>query len=253
MADRLQQMGMAISTVNPVIDPEAGKYLLDVMIKESGASLLYHSWASNVLMDGDRIQTVFLETKSGRVAVNPKMVVDCTGDGDILGLAGEGFENFKYHIGLVHRLGNVDRVDTSKPGYKKLSIGNPTPIPSVNWVNMHGDDAQDGIDAHTLSTLQQKYRIAIWERVEKLKTMPGYEKVFLLDTASQIGVRMSRISRRGSDQGRRHSHYLRGYSGGALQGQTRNPAATAALANSLPFAVAQEDTKPAGSGTVLQF
>jgi hypothetical protein len=193
MADRLQQMGMAISTVNPVIDPEAGKYLLDVMIKESGASLLYHSWASNVLMDGDRIQTVFLETKSGRVAVNPKMVVDCTGDGDILGLAGEGFENFKYHIGLVHRLGNVDRVDTSKPGYKKLSIGNPTPIPSVNWVNMHGDDAQDGIDAHTLSTLQQKYRIAIWERVEKLKTMPGYEKVFLLDTASQIGVRMSRI------------------------------------------------------------
>ena len=58
---------------------------------------------------------------------------------------------------------------------------------------MHGEDDQDGIDLYTLSELQQKYRIKIWEKVEEVRSIPGYEKVFLLDTASQIGVRMSRI------------------------------------------------------------
>ncbi|MDX9755460.1 MAG: FAD-dependent oxidoreductase, partial [bacterium] len=106
---------------------------------------------------------------------------------------GEAFENYPYHIGLVHRLGNVDRVDPHKPGYKKAPLGQPTPIPSVNWVNMHGENNQDGLNAYTLSSLQQKYRIAIWEHVEKIKKIPGHEEIFLLDTASQLGVRMSRI------------------------------------------------------------
>ena len=193
IAQRLKSMGMAISEVNPSVDPEAAKYVLDVMMKESGVKTLYHCWVSNVLLQNNSIQSVFLETKSGRVAVNPKIVVDCTGDGDILQLAGENFENFFYHIGLVHRLGNIDRIDKKKPGYKDMPIGDRTPIPSVNWVNMHGDDNQNGIDLYALSELQQKYRIAIWEQYQKIKKTPGYEEVFLLDTAPQLGVRMSRI------------------------------------------------------------
>lgn len=193
MAQRLRKMDMAISTVNPVIDPEAGKYIFDAMMKESGVKMLYHCWASNVLMDHTRIASVVLETKSGRVAVNPKIVVDCTGDGDILHLAGEAYENMFYHIGLVHRLGNIDRIDKTKPGYKDVPLGDPTPIPSVNWVNMHGTNDRNGIDLYTLSKLQQDYRIEIWERLQKIRSIPGYEQVFLLDTASQLGVRMSRI------------------------------------------------------------
>ena len=108
-------------------------------------------------------------------------------------LAGENSINYHYHIGLVHRLGNTDRIDEEKPGYKKLHVGEPTPLPGVNWVNMHGEDNQDGIDLHTLSRLQQKYRIDIWERSEQIRKTPGYEEVYLLDTASQLGVRMSRI------------------------------------------------------------
>jgi ribulose 1,5-bisphosphate synthetase/thiazole synthase len=193
MVQRLRQIKMVISEVNPVVDPEAAKYLFDVMIKESSVKMLYHCWASNVIVEDGWIKAVILETKSGRVAIAPKMVVDGTGDGDILHLAGENYDNMKYHIGLVHRLGNVDRIDPSKPGFKKLQIGDSTPIPSVNWFNMHGDDDRDGIDLHTLSQLQQKYRIQIWENTEKIRATPGYEEVFLLDTASQLGVRMSRI------------------------------------------------------------
>jgi hypothetical protein len=74
-----------------------------------------------------------------------------------------------------------------------MEIGKPTPIKSVNWVNMHGLDNQNGVDLLTLSQLQMDYRKEIWEKTQKIRSTPGYEDVFLLDTASQLGVRMSRI------------------------------------------------------------
>ena len=193
MAQRLFDMGMAIHEENPIIDPEAGKYVLDEMIVESGVKMLYHSWGVNAIMDGNTIKGVFIESKSGRQAVLAKVVIDCTGDGDVFHWAGENYETMNYHIGLVHRLGNIDRIDKTKPGYKEMPLGQPTPIPSVNWVNMHGLDDQNGIDMQNLSQLQLQYRKKIWESVEEIKKVPGHEKVFLLDTASQMGVRMSRI------------------------------------------------------------
>lgn len=193
MYQRLKDMGMTWKEINPVIDPEAGKYLLDEMILESGVNMLYHTWAAGVYKEGNTVKGVFLENKSGRQAILAKVVVDCTGDGDIFHFAGEKYDVMKYHLGLVHRLGNVDRVNKQKPGFKEMNIGGKTPIPSVNWVNMHGPDDQDGIDAMNLSKLQQQFRIEIWKNYEEIKKTPGYEEVFLLDTASQIGVRMSRM------------------------------------------------------------
>jgi hypothetical protein len=184
---------MTIQEVNPVIDPEAGKYVLDEMVRESGVKMLFHTWGSQVIMDGNAIKGVFVESKSGRMAVLAKVVVDCTGDGDLFHLAGDSYDIMKYKIGLVHRLGNVDRINTNAPGYKKMPIGKPTPIPSVNWVNMAGNDGQDGLDVVNLSDLQLEYRRIIWENFEEIRKVPGYEQVFLLDTASQLGVRMSRI------------------------------------------------------------
>lgn len=193
MAQRLKDMSMTIDEVNPVIDPEAGKYVLDEMVRESGVKMLFHTWGSQVIMDGNVIKGVFIESKSGRMAILAKVVVDCTGDGDIFHFAGDAYEVMKYKIGLVHRLGNVDRINRNAPGYKDMPVGKPTPIKSVNWVNMAGKDEQDGLDVINLSNLQLEYRRIIWENYEKIKSTPGHEEVFLLDTASQLGVRMSRI------------------------------------------------------------
>lgn len=193
MMQRLQEMGMSIKEINPVVDPEATKYLLEVMLKESGVLPLYHCWASNVIVESDTIKAVLLETKSGRIAIRPRTVIDCTGDGDILHLAGEDYDIMNYELGLVHRLGNIDRINTDAPGYEELPIGGETPIPSVNWVNMVGGDYEDALDFRRLSELQQEHRIEIWEGVQEIRSTPGYEEVFLLDTAAQQGVRMSRI------------------------------------------------------------
>lgn len=193
MSKRLTDMGMAINEVNPVVDPEAAKYVLEEMIREAGVKMLYHTLGTNVIMDGHTIKGVFLESKSGRMAILAKVVIDCTGDGDIFHMAGDNYDVMNYAIGLVHRLGNVDRIDSNKPGFVKRNLGNPTPIPAVNWVNMWGKEDQNALDVLNLSQLQMEYRKEIWENVQKIRQTPGHEEVFLLDTASQLGVRMSRI------------------------------------------------------------
>lgn len=193
MSKRLADLGMSINEVNPVVDPEAAKYVLEEMIREAGVKMLYHTWGTDVIMDGNVIKGVFVESKSGRMAILAKVVIDCTGDGDIFHLAGDNYDVMNYAIGLVHRLGNVDRINTEKAGYVKMNVGNPTPIPSVNWVNMWGKENQNALDVTNLSQLQSDYRLDIWEGVQKIRQTPGHEEVFLLDTASQLGVRMSRI------------------------------------------------------------
>jgi hypothetical protein len=144
-------------------------------------------------MDSETIKGVFVESKSGRMAILAKVVIDCTGDGDIFHLAGDSYDVINYAIGLNHRLGNIDRINNHKPGYVKLNTGDPTPVPGVNWFNMWGKENQDALDVVNLSILQMDYRKEIWDNVQKIRKTPGYEEVFLLDTASQLGVRMSRI------------------------------------------------------------
>lgn len=200
---RLKKIGGSIYDVDPVIDPEAGKYVLERMAVESGVKILYHTLATGVVMNGNTLSGVFIENKSGRSVILAKVVIDCTGDGDIFHLAGENYDNIKGNIGLVHRLGNIDKINSKKPGYEKLakligkdeliSVGRETPVPGVNWNNMHGTDNQDGTDTLNLSKLQIEFRHKIWNNLQSIKNTPGYEDVFLLDTASQLGVRVSRI------------------------------------------------------------
>ncbi len=47
MSQRLKDLGMSISEVDPVVDPEAAKYVLDAMIVEAGVKMLYHTWATS--------------------------------------------------------------------------------------------------------------------------------------------------------------------------------------------------------------
>ncbi|MBR1595358.1 MAG: FAD-dependent oxidoreductase [Phocaeicola sp.] len=193
MVDRLRAMNMAIDEVNPTIDPEAGKYVLDEMVSEAGVHVLYHTWAVEAIMDKQTIKGVYIESKSGRQAILAKIVIDCTGDGDVFKWAGEKFDVIKYAIGQNYRVGNADKVNKNAPGYVYQNIGNDTPIPGVKWYNVWGELEQDALDVENLSRLQQKFRKDTWEHIQEVKKMPGYQDIYLLDTASQIGVRLSRI------------------------------------------------------------
>ncbi len=47
--------------------------------------------------------------------------------------------------------------------------------------------------SRNLSRLEMEHRRNIWKRVQQLRKTPGGEKLFLLQTAPQLGVRISRL------------------------------------------------------------
>lgn len=93
--ERLQAQGKAthhracpLHVSLTMIDPEATKHLAFEIMKESGVEVLMYVFASDVIMDGDTIKGVIIDSKKGREAILAKQVVDCTGDGDIAFRAG---------------------------------------------------------------------------------------------------------------------------------------------------------------------
>jgi hypothetical protein len=120
-------------------------------------------------------------------------VVDASGDGDVFAAAGAEHEQRLHAVGLVHRLGNVDRADLARLRESGFSnLGAVEPLPSVRWVNLRGPST-DGLDIAELSRLEVAHRRSIWQRVGQLRQTPGGDKVFLLQTAPQIGVRITRL------------------------------------------------------------
>ncbi len=178
---------------NPTSDPEATKYMMDEMIREAGVKVFLHCWVADVVMSGPLIRGVVFESKAGRQAILAKVVVDATGDGDVFAAAGAEHELRLHAIGMVHRLGNVDRTDPAKlkeGGIK--SLGSIEPLSSVKWVNLRGPST-NCLDIGELTRLEMEHRRSIWKRVQQMRQTPGGEKLFLLQTAPQIGVRISRL------------------------------------------------------------
>jgi ribulose 1,5-bisphosphate synthetase/thiazole synthase len=197
MMQRLEKLDRGICdrgpAQDPTVDAEALKYVMVEMVTEAGADVFLHCWGVDAIMDHDTVKGAVFESKSGRQAILADVVVDATGDGDVYGAAGAEHERRIYHIGLPCRIGNLDRIDKSKaPAKPPRGIGRRTPIKGVNWVNMHGPDA-DGLDVAALSRLELAHRKQIWKEVQAIRQTPGYEQVYLMETAPQLGVRITRV------------------------------------------------------------
>ncbi len=73
----------------PMIDPEQLKAVSLQAVREAGAEILFHAWASTAIVEDGRLRGVVFESRQGRFAITARMVVDTTGDGDIFASAGE--------------------------------------------------------------------------------------------------------------------------------------------------------------------
>jgi ribulose 1,5-bisphosphate synthetase/thiazole synthase len=178
---------------DPTTDPEITKLVMDEMVQEAGVRMFFHCWVADVVMDGNAVRGVVIESKAGRQAILARVVVDASGDGDVFAAAGAEHEQRLHAVGLVHRLGNADRANLASlqaAGFKNL--GATEPLSSVRWVNLRGPST-DGLDIAELSRLEMEHRRSIWQRLEKIRQAPGGDEVFLLQTAPQIGVRITRL------------------------------------------------------------
>src|SRR5699024_148498 len=71
-----------------LVEPEAVKSVALEMLVESGVDVLLYTLCASVVMDGNQIRGVVIESKSGREIILAKQVIDCTGDADIAYRAG---------------------------------------------------------------------------------------------------------------------------------------------------------------------
>lgn len=198
MMRRLEKIDAGIinrgSGKNPTVDAEALKFVMLDMVEEAQIKTYLHCWGVDAIMDGNTIRGAVFESKSGRQAILAKVVVDTTGDGDLFAAAGAEFEHRSYNIGLVSRLGNVDKIDPAAAKAvkgKQRGLGSTTPVKGINWVNMLGPQS-DGLDVAELSRLEMNHRRHIWERLQATRKTPGYEKLAVVETGPQLGVRITR-------------------------------------------------------------
>lgn len=218
MRDRMVEVGEAWFRENrhgdsSYFEPEALKWISLKLCKEAGVQVLHHCWLSDAIVEDGACRGVIFESKGGRMAARGKVIVDATGDGDIFAWAGAEFEHSTQDIGLPFRVGGLDlkrwmawtadhqqesadiwaeaKQKSGWPG-RVFSISPMSEARGTAWGNNYYVDA-DGLDPLVLSEIEVNGRLAIWEALQMLKgKLPGWENAWLIDTASQIGVRRSR-------------------------------------------------------------
>ncbi len=195
-------------------DPEVLKTVLDEMVITAGVQPLFHSWVSGVGVSGRSVAEVRALTKSGELAFVPRVVVDCSGDLDLLHAAGcemlalgQGEE--LQPATLVFRMGPIDfdvfnkltseqKADLSRRGVVQHGLGrlalhcNQVPDTRDGWFNVTRI-AVDGTDAFALSRAEiEGRRQAVAAARFIAESVPGCERARLNGFASQIGIRETR-------------------------------------------------------------
>jgi len=203
-------------------DMSALKCAADGALGAAGVQILFHALATAVTKSPDgRLDSVVLETKSGRLAVRARCFIDCSGDADIAHWAGLPTEKGDEHGHLLYptlmvRVGNVDaerageawtRIPTlmdqaEAQGEFKFprrgAIVRPQKHPyewraNVTQLKMPDGTAVDGTDAQALSDGEIEGRRQIVDYLKFLRAkVPGFENAYALDIAPQLGIRETR-------------------------------------------------------------
>ena len=99
----------------PAFDPDKGKIVLERMVVESGARLLYYTIVLDVEVECGAVRKVICHSKSGKMEIIAKIVVDTTGDADVAAAAGVPYEvgspefaGLNMSTTLAFRMGNVN-------------------------------------------------------------------------------------------------------------------------------------------------
>ena len=205
-----------IVTWSPTVDPEALKTLSMQMANEAKVRLLLHAWCTAPLLEDGVVKGAVFESKEGRHAILAKVVVDTTGDADLL--AGSGAKcdsdidasDIHHCMNTVFLFGGVDmerwlafRRDEPEAFAAFMAFGRERvkffEKPFVSWRNdvalflgprLAGYSA---INVEDLTTVELRSReLAVGHLEVYRAAAPGFSKAFLMLGAPQIGVRHSR-------------------------------------------------------------
>jgi hypothetical protein len=118
---RLLNQGHALPQIRPdfrgsysfaYVDPDWWGLMIFEMMTENKVNLLLHSLAVDVLKEGEAIRGLIVENTSGRQLILSKVLIDCTGEGDIAVRAGAPSEKLPREKLQPHTITfNADGVD----------------------------------------------------------------------------------------------------------------------------------------------
>lgn len=208
--DRIQAQAFDISVY---------KKIADDMVLVRGGELLFHAVAVGLTKTSDdRIDTVIVESKSGRQAIRGRIFIDGSGDADLAYWAGAPYEVSEklLYPSLMFRINNVDPARAGQawksiarlmeeaeaagthhfPRKKPLVRPQRNPIEwRSNITQLANEDGSpiDGTDVRQLTRGEVLGRRQSFEAFEFIRErQPGFEEAYVVDLAPQIGIRETR-------------------------------------------------------------
>lgn len=207
-------------------DTAAYKIAADDLLAAHKVDILFHALGAGVVMDQSRrIDALLVETKGGRQAVRADIFIDCSGDGDLAAWAGAPFEvgDSNGHMLYPSMMFRLNGIDPERAGEawrtipalmeqaeaagthkfpRKGAIVRPQKSQiewRVNFTQLAREDgsAVNGLDPDQLTRGEIEGRRQAAAAFEFLRTVPGFEKSYIVDLPPQLGIRETRRVRGG--------------------------------------------------------
>src|SRR6266478_1637461 len=202
-------------------DTAAYKIAADDLLLSHGVDILFHALGAGVVMhDARRINALMLETKAGRQAVRAGIFIDCSGDGDLASWAGARCEvgdnaGSMLYPSMMFRLNGIDpekagdawriipalmeKAEAAGTHHfpRKAAIVRPQSSQiewRVNFTQLAREDgtAINGLEPDDLTRGEIDGRRQAVEAFKFLRTVPGFEKSYIVDLPPQLGIRETR-------------------------------------------------------------
>jgi hypothetical protein len=183
----------------------------------AGVELLLHTFVTDVVVESGRVSKVIVDSKGGLAIIEPRIVIDASGDADVCYRAGVPFEKagdidpaqtltttFKVanvDVAKAKAFSRADFVNSLKEAAESGSFDLPrregsvhiTPIEGVMATIMTRLEVQDPTQPRdiTWAEVEGRRQALEYERFLRMR-VPGYEKSQLVSFGTHIGVRETR-------------------------------------------------------------
>ena len=216
IVDGLDKLG-GLGANRKCFDEEILKLVLQRMCIKYGVELLFNTTVTDVTTENGKIKSLSAWGKSRRLTLTADAFIDATGDAELSVLAGASYrlgreeDQLCQPMTLSFRVGGVN-IPKAREHRQLLNdlylkwqaegkITNPrenvllfsTCHDTVYHFNTTRVVKHDPTDPMEVTKAEIIAREQVFEIMELLKEIPGYENAFLQSTALQIGIRESRM------------------------------------------------------------
>ena len=174
-------------------EPEAFVNVSHELLREAGVHIRLHTSCTATYGSEDRVETVVVESKSGREVLAPTVVIDTTGDGDVFHYAGAAYDLTRVYPFQWFRMGGVVDTSSDRPGRGWFRTTDPGRV-LVPWGGPGAVDFRiDPTDAEDLTRAELECRRGVMAEVSGLRDRePGFADAWLDDIAKLLGITESR-------------------------------------------------------------